>query len=100
MIPGLPPYRADLLVNYDEPLLESGGTLAEIGDLAETEARDTLNLDGLFIHPRDRALDRSGGGVQLPVGAPAYFSVSRTAGGEDPLWTFRGGPPDEIRRRR
>jgi len=100
VIPGLPPYPADLLVNYEEPLLESGGSFADIGDLAGVEARDTLALDGLFIHPRDRALERSGDGVQLPVGAPAYFSVSRTTGGDDPLWTFRGGPPDEIRRRR
>jgi hypothetical protein len=100
VVPGLPPYEADLLVNYEDPLLESGGTLAEIGDLAEVEARDTLSIEGLFIHPRDRALDREGGGIQLTVGAPAYFSVARTARGDDPLWTFRGTPPAELRRRR
>lgn len=98
VIPGLPPYRADLLINYDRPLLEEDGTFAEIGDLADVEARDTISLDGLYIHPRDRALDRSGDGVQIRVGAPAYFSVSRRADGRDPLWTFRGGPPEEIRR--
>ncbi len=100
VIPDLPPYRADLLVNYGEPLLEEEGTIAEIGDLADVEARDTLSLDGLFIHPGERALERTEAGVQLPVGAPAYFSVSRRADGRDPLWTFRGSPPDEIRRRR
>ena len=64
------------------------------------EARDTLSLDGLFIHPRDRALDHSDAGTQIGVGAPAFFSVSRRVDGRDPLWVFRGGPPDEIRRRR
>jgi len=100
VIPGLPPFHADLLVNYGKPLLEEEGTFAEIGDLGEVEARDTLSLEGLFIHPRDRALDRSDGGVQITVGAPAFFTVSRSVDGNDPLWTFRGGPPEEIRNRR
>ena len=100
VIPGLPPFRADLLVNYEKPLLEEDGTFAEIGDLAEVEARDTLSLDGMYIHPQDRALDRSNAGVQITVGAPAVFTVSREVDGRDPLWTFRGGPPEDIRRRR
>jgi hypothetical protein len=100
VVPDLPPYRADLLVNYGKPLLEEDGTIEEIGDLAEVEARDTLSLDGLFIHPRDRALEHSDAGTQIRVGAPAFFSVSRRADGRNPLWVFRGGPPDEIRRRR
>jgi hypothetical protein len=100
VIPGLPPYRADLLVNYERPLLEEDGAFADIGDLAEVEARDTLSLDGLYIHPGERSLDRSQGEVQISIGAPAYFSVSRTEDGRDPLWVFRGGPPGELRRQR
>lgn len=100
VVPGLPPYKADLLVNYEKPLLEEDGSIADIGDLAEVEARDTLDLSGMYIHPRDQALDRSGNGVQIKPGAPAYFSVSGREDGRDPLWTFRGGPPSELRRRR
>ncbi len=100
VIPGLPPFRADLLVNYEKPLLEEDGTFAEIGDLAEVEARDTLSLDGMYLHPLDGALDRGNGGVQITVGAPAVFTVSREVEGRNPLWTFRGGPPEDIRRRR
>ena len=100
VIDGLPPYQADLLINYDKPLLEEEGTFAEIGDLAEVEARDTLSMEGMFIHPRNRALDQSDEGVQLKVGAPAFFAVIRRADGSDPLWVFRGGPPEEIRNRR
>jgi len=98
VIPGLPPFRADLLVNYGKPLLEEDGTFAEIGDLAEVEARDTLSLDGMYIHPQGQGLDRENGGVQIRVGAPAIFTVSRRVDGRDPVWTFRGGPPEELRR--
>ncbi len=101
VIPGLPTYQADFLVSYERPLLEEGGTISEIGDLAEAEARDTLSLEGLFVHPEPEALDRSGGGVQLAPGAPAWFRVSRREDGEEVLWTFRGGPPPtEVRRQR
>ena len=100
VIPDLPPFRADLLVNYGKPLLEEDGTFAEIGDLSEVEARDTLSLEGLYIHPGERALERSDDGIQIEVGAPAYFTVSRRVDGRDPFWTFRGGPPEEIKNRR
>jgi hypothetical protein len=100
VIPGLPSYRADLQISYERPLLEEGGTISEIGDLEEVEARDTLSLEGLFIHPEEEALDRSGGGVQLAPGAPAWFRVTRREDGSDLLWTFRGGPPEELRRER
>jgi hypothetical protein len=97
ILPDLPPYQADILVNYGKPLLEEEGTFAEIGDLGGVEARDTLSLEGLFIRPRDRALTRDDEGIQIEVGAPAYFDVSRREDGRDPLWTFRGGPPEELR---
>jgi hypothetical protein len=100
VIPGLPAYRADLLISYERPLLREGATISEIGDLGEVEARDTISLEGLYIHPRDRALDRSGGGTQIRPGAQAYFAVSRRADGRDPLWVFRGALPPELENRR
>jgi len=100
VIDGLPPFRADLLINYGRPLLEEEGTFAGIGDLAEVEARDTLSLDGMYIHPRNRALDQGEEGVQIQLGAPAFFAVGPRMDGSDPLWVFRGQPPEEIRNRR
>jgi hypothetical protein len=99
VIQGLPPFRADLLVNYGKPLLEEDGTFGEIGDLAEVEALDTLSLAGLFLHPTDTALDRRDG-TQIRIGAPAVFTVSREADGTGLLWTFAGGPPADLRKRR
>ncbi len=99
VIPGLPSYRADLLVSFEKPLLEREGTIAEIGDLAEVEARDTLSLNGLYVHPAETAMDRSRGGVQIAPGVPAHFQVTRDAEGTDVVWIFQGGPPAELRRR-
>ncbi|MGW8267450.1 MAG: M14 family zinc carboxypeptidase, partial [Longimicrobiales bacterium] len=86
VIPGLPAFKADFLVSFAHPLLQEGGTIAEIGDLGDAEAMDTLSLDGLFIHPDEDALDRAGGGVQIAPGAPAFFSVSRREDGSEVLW--------------
>ncbi|HZD05731.1 MAG TPA: M14 family zinc carboxypeptidase, partial [Longimicrobiales bacterium] len=47
-VPGLPPNRADLLIDYARPLLEEGGTISDIGDLEGTEAQDTVRVDGLY----------------------------------------------------
>jgi hypothetical protein len=98
VIPGLPAYRADLLVSYEKPLVEEGGTIADIGDLAEVEARDTLDLANLYIHPTEEALERSRGGVQIAPGAPAFFRVTRDREGADVLWSFLGGPPANLRK--
>ncbi|HEY8470436.1 MAG TPA: serine hydrolase [Longimicrobiales bacterium] len=78
VVPGLPPYRADLAVNFDEPLERKGGRIVEIGDLAEVEARDTLDARGLFVHPLPAALSVApGGGRWIQVGAPASFALRR-----------------------
>jgi hypothetical protein len=97
---GLPSFRADLLVRYADPLLEEGGTIADVGDLAGTEARDTLSLEGMFIHLADTALSRDDAGIQVLLGAPAFFTVDRREDGSQPLWTFRGSFPAEVRSRR
>jgi hypothetical protein len=76
--PGVEPIRADLLVNFDHPLAELGGRVAEIGDLAEVEARDVLELEGMHVHADS-----------LAVGSRARFRITRDAEGRDMIWELQ-----------
>jgi hypothetical protein len=88
--PGLPQLRADLLVEYDRPLLRQGGTISDIGDLDGVEAQDTLDVSGLFVIPFGDALDPQGA---LGVGRPARFLVAEDSAGTSVRLRFDGGPP-------
>lgn len=85
VVPGLPPFRADLAVDYAEPLHRRGGRLADVGDLAEASARDTLEVGGLFVH-------LPAGTRAVSLGMPASFVVRR---GAEPtsagLWIVEDG---------
>jgi hypothetical protein len=96
-VPGLPELKADLLINYENPLLQTGGEIAEIGDLVETEARDTVVIEGLFVVPSEAALDREKG-VQIQPGSPAEFVIARRRDGSEPVWSFQGRPPPDFHR--
>jgi hypothetical protein len=94
VIPGLPPLRADVLVGYADNLARTGGSISDIGDLAETEAMDTVDLAGRFLHPFGPALDAADGG-QLQPGAPAHFRITADEAGNRLLWVLDGGAPPE-----
>jgi len=89
-VPGLPPLEADILLDYDRPLMREAGVITDIGDMGETQAQDTLRVDGLFLIPTPDALDEDGG---LDVGAPALFIVAEDPEGERVRFRFAGGPP-------
>jgi hypothetical protein len=91
-VPGLPPLAGDVLVNFEHPLAERGGRWADVGDLRETEARDTVFVDGLYLVPLTHGLRAAPGqpGPQLAPGAPAHFVVSRDPEGRDVVWEVRG----------
>lgn len=91
-VPGLPEVRADVLVNFDHPLAELGGRVAEVGDLAETQARDTVMVDGLYLVALEESVqrDRELGGVQIALGTPAHFLLARDPEGADVVWELRG----------
>lgn len=90
VVPGLPPLVADLMVSFAEPLLQERGTLSDIGDLGGFEARDTLDVTGLFVIPYPEALDAHGG---INAGAPARFLVAEDPEGLRVRFRFDGGPP-------
>jgi len=88
-VPGLPPLEADMLVNYDSPLMKEGGVILDIGDMGESEAQDTLDVSGLFLIPTPSALDAAGG---LDTGSPAHFIVAEDREGRRVRFRFEGGP--------
>ena len=89
-VPGVPPLRADVLVDYERPLLRADGVIVDIGDLGEAEAQDTLDVTGLYLVPMTDALDEAGG---LNTGAPALFIVADDTEGRRIRFMFEGGPP-------
>jgi hypothetical protein len=90
VVPGLPPLQADVLVDYELPLLKERGVVNDIGDMLGAEAQDTLRVDGLYLLPTERALG-AGGGVD--VGAAADFVVAEDPEGRSVRFVFEGRPP-------
>ncbi len=102
-VPGQPPARADLLVDFRDPLTETDGAISGVGDLADTKTRRTIDARGLFIvpipgHAGERASieanDDADEGARAPLpltpGATARFVLSRDPQGRDVVWTLDG----------
>jgi hypothetical protein len=89
-VPGLPTLQADILLNYDRPLLREGAMIADIGDMGGSEAQDTLDVGGLYLIPTGETLDEAGG---LNTGVPAHFIVAEDPQGRRVRFRFEGGPP-------
>jgi hypothetical protein len=85
VLPGAEPIRADIAVNYDDPVARTGGRIMEIGDLARVESVDTLDMSGLFLFPDRSALTEQHGRAWLRIDAPASFHVRRSAERNAPL---------------
>ncbi len=75
VLPGMPPLRADVAINYDDPVERSGGRGREVGDLSAVVAIDTIEAAGAFLHPRPEALAREGSRSWLAIGARAAFEL-------------------------
>jgi hypothetical protein len=88
VVPGLPPLRADVMVDFGRPLLGEGGVISDVGDLGGYEAQDTLDVSGLYLIPRPEALDADGG---LATGRPAHFTVAEDPDGARVRFLFPGG---------
>ena len=89
--PGQARTQVDLLIDFDRPLLERGGTITEIGDLADADARRTIDAAGLFIVPFDPpGCPTDAGAASLTIDSPAYFHLSRDPQGADIVWTLAG----------
>lgn len=91
VLPGLPQAKADVMVEFERPLLERGGTIEDIGDLGDTKARRTIDATGLYIVPFDPPGASTGQGRRtFAPDMPAYFHLSRDPQGRDVVWTLAG----------
>ncbi len=81
VLPGSPPMRLDVAINYDDPVARAGPRVREVGDLRDLVAIDTIDASGLFLHPRGAALTTPAGsrGAWLRPGNPADFDFRRGA---------------------
>lgn len=95
-VPGIVPLQADVLVRYDRPLLRRDGIIADLGDMGDAEAQDTLRVDGLYLIPLPSALDAAGG---LNTGAPASFLVAEDEEGRRVRFLFEGRMPPDVESR-
>lgn len=90
VLPGQPPVRADVMVDFEQPLLERGGRIADIGDLAGAGARRTIRAEGLYLLPHVPPDGSDVGAGSFLPGVPAYFHLSRDPAGTRVVWTLAG----------
>ncbi|MEK7239628.1 MAG: M14 family zinc carboxypeptidase [Gemmatimonadota bacterium] len=77
VIPGQPPVRVDISMNYEDPLRKGRARVREIGDLDDVVAFDTVAAPGLFIHPAESMLTEQRGFRWLRLGAAVQLSIRR-----------------------
>ncbi|HEX5436950.1 MAG TPA: M14 family zinc carboxypeptidase [Gemmatimonadaceae bacterium] len=77
VLPGQPPLRADMAINYHDAIARTGAYVRDVGDLQEAVAVDTVNAAGLFLIPAASSLYAGNGGSWLRIGEPASFALRR-----------------------
>jgi hypothetical protein len=77
VLPGVPPTLLDIAINFDDAVARTGGRVRDAGDLAQVIAIDTIDANGLFLHPAASALANTPAGPMLRLGAPAVFDLRR-----------------------
>ena len=81
VIPGQPPMRLDIAMNYEDALRKGRARVREVGDLEGVVAFDTVNASGLYLHPAPSMLTEQRGQRWLRINAPVQLSIRR---GPDP----------------
>ena len=71
------PMLVDLAINYDDAVARTGGRIRDVGDLADAIAIDTLDVNGLYVHPSQNVLTRTPAGAMLRLGAEAELEFRR-----------------------
>ena len=77
VIPGQPPVRVDIAMNYDDALRKGRARVREVGDLEGVLAFDTVDAAGLFLHPAAAMLTEQRGQQWLRLNAVVQLSIRR-----------------------
>lgn len=88
-LPRQPPAKVDVLVDFEQPLLERGGTIQDIGDVDQLPARRTIDASGLYLIPFSARTPDTPRKTFSP-GMSAHFHLSRDPEGRDVVWTLAG----------
>jgi hypothetical protein len=91
VLPGKSPMLIDLAINFDDAVARQGGRVRDSGDLSDAIGIDTVNANGLFLHPARAALTTTPAGPMLRLGAVAEFEVRRGADASSELVRRIGG---------
>ena len=86
---GQAPVRADVLVDFEQPLLERGGSIQDIGDVDQLPARRTIDASGLYVIPFSARTPGTARKAFSP-GMSAHLHLSRDPRGRDIVWTLAG----------
>ena len=62
---GIEPYHADIAIDFDAPLDRKGGSITEVGDLADQRAIEALDARGLFVHAGNGAEKGAAANLEL-----------------------------------
>jgi len=81
VLPGAAPVRVDVALNYEEPVARREPRVREVGDLARVSALDTLDVNGMYLHPAPSMLTVKNGMRWIRFDTAAVIAVRR---GPDP----------------
>ncbi len=90
VLPGSTPVRADFAIRFEDPLARIDGTISEVGDLADTEALEIVDIAGLYYVPGKGALSLEHG-PYLRIGDPASGVIARDPEGQQVVWRLEEG---------
>ena len=98
VLPGSGPVQADFAVRFEDPLARIDGTISEVGDLADVEALEILDISGLYYVPDASVLSHEHG-PYLRIGDSADGVIARDLEGRQVVWRLEEGRPVLVERR-
>lgn len=92
VLPGMPPYRADVSIDAAAVGGPSMTQITDVGDLEFIIARDTIDASGLFLHPVN--------GARVRPGEAPHLMIRSGAATDSPLvWEVDGVRVRQLMRR-